>query len=108
MDNIYSKEELIEKLNELYLEENKLYEIYLVGNRNFDINTREIFKLITIQNILKIKDATKLKYNLDEIKNEKTLRGLFVQEMLNMNYDGNYTEEEIQKAIELGLNSFKE
>ena len=108
MDSFYSKEDLVEKINELKLEENKLYEIELIGSRNFEINTRDIFKLITKPNILKIKDNTNLKYNLDEIKNEKTLRGLFVKEMLKKEDEQKYTKDEIRKAIEIGLNSLKE
>lgn len=108
VDNLYAKEDLIEKLNELNLPENTLYEIVLVGNRNFEINKREIFKQITKPNILKIKDNTKLKYNLEEIKTEKTLRGLFVQEMLKREEDETYTKEEIERAIEIGLNCLKE
>ena len=108
VDNIYSKEDLIEKIKELDLNEKNYYEIVLVGNRNFDIRTRDIFKMIIKPNILKIKDNTKLKCNLEEIKNEKTLRGLFVQEMLKKENEEKYTQEEIQKAIEIGLNSLKE
>ena len=108
MDKFYEKEDLIEKLNDLKLDENKLYEIDLTGNRNFDINTRDIFKLIINDNILKIKDNTKLKYNLDELKNEKNLKGLFVQEMLKKFEENVYSQEEIYKAIEIGLNSLKE
>lgn len=108
VDNIASKEDLIEKINDLNLDENKLYEMYLVGNREFEVNTRDIFKLVTKPNILKIKDSTKIKYNLDEIKKENTLRGLFVQELLNIKNTSDYTDEEIQKAIEIGLNSLKE
>ena len=74
VDKLNSKEDLIEKLNELNLDENKLYEIIFTGNRNFEINTREIFKLITKSNILKLKDCTDLRYNLDEIKNERNLK----------------------------------
>ena len=108
MDSFYSKEDLVEKINELKLEENKLYEIELIGSRNFEINTRDIFKLITKPNILKIKDNTNLKFDLDEIKNEKTLRGLFVKEMLKKEDEQKYTKDEIRKAIEIGLNSLKE
>ena len=36
--NIISKEELIEKINNIELENNKLYEINMVGRRNFEIN----------------------------------------------------------------------
>ena len=108
MDKFYEKEDLIEKLNDLKLDENKLYERDLRGNRNFDIKTRDIFKLIINDNILKIKDNTKLKYNLDELKNEKNLKGLFVQEMLKKFEENVYSQEEIYKAIEIGLNSLKE
>ena len=80
MENFYSKEDLIEYINNLKLDDNKLYKIVLVGKRNFEINTREIFKLIDLQNILKIKDLTSLNYNLDELKNENTLKGIFVNE----------------------------
>ena len=108
MDKLDEKEDLIEKLNSWSLDKNKLYEIELVGNRNFEINTRDIFKFITNVNILKIKDNTRLKYNLEELKNEKTLKGLFVQEMLKKQEENIYSKEEINKAIEIGLNSLKE
>ena len=108
VDNIESKEELIEKINSLELEKDKLYEINLVGSRMFEINPRNILKLISNDSILKIKDSTKLKFDIDKIKNEKTLKGLFVQEMLKPENTESYTEEEIQKAIEIGLNSLKE
>ena len=105
---IDGKEDLIEMLNGLELNENNLYEIKLVGNRNFEINVRDIYKFITNFNILKIKDETRLKYNLEEIKNEKTLRGLFVKELLKKQEENIYSQEEINKALEIGLNSLKE
>ena len=108
VDKCESKEDLVEMINALMLDENQLYEIILIGNRNFEINTRDIFKLLVKPNILKIKDETKLKYNLEEIKNEKTLRGLFVQEMLKKLEDENNTRAEVEKAIEIGLDSLKE
>ena len=102
------REALIEKINELKLDDNKLYEIILVGNKNFEINVIDIFKLVTKPNILKIKDRTTLKYNLEEIKNEKSLRGLFVKELLKKKEENIYSNEEIDKALEIGLNSLKE
>lgn len=108
VDNFYSKEELIENLNEMILEKNKMYEIVFIGNRNFEIDIRKIFKLVTNFNILKLKDNTKIKYNLEQIKNEKTLRGLFVKELLKMKDKNKYIGEEIYKAIEIGLNSLEE
>ena len=102
------REALIEKINELKLDDNKLYEIILVGNKNFEINVRDIFRLVTKPNILKLKDRTTLKYNLEEIKNEKSLRGLFVKELLKKKEENIYSNEEIDKALEIGLNSLKE
>ena len=49
ISDINSKEELIEKLQELKLNKNDFYKIILNGKRNFEINILEINKLI--QNI---------------------------------------------------------
>ena len=108
MSDCDDREALIEKINELKLDDNKLYEIILVGNKNFEINVRDIFRLVTKPNILKLKDRTTLKYNLEEIKNEKSLRGLFVKELLKKKEENIYSNEEIDKALEIGLNSLKE
>jgi len=105
VENFNSKDDLIEFINDIDLDENKLYKIELVGNRNFEINSREILKLIDNENILKIKNLTKIGYNLEEIKKENTLRGLFVQEALKKLETNMYTKEEIERAIEIGLNS---
>ncbi|MBQ2938728.1 MAG: DNA repair exonuclease, partial [Clostridia bacterium] len=51
-----SKEELIEKINELNFEENNLIEIILIGKRNFEINKYELYKLISNEKIIKIKN----------------------------------------------------
>ena len=42
IDEILSKEELIEKINQIELENNKYYKIILQGKRNFEINSYEI------------------------------------------------------------------
>lgn len=98
---IISKEELIEKLNSVEIEENKYYKIILTGARNFEINTYEILRLIENKNIIKLKDNTKLKVNLEELAKEKSLKGIFVKNMLEKITIEN--EEEIIKAIEIGL-----
>lgn len=59
VDNLSSKEDLIEKINDLKLDNMNLYEIVLIGNRQFEINPREILNLIQQENILKIKDNTR-------------------------------------------------
>lgn len=98
---IISKEELIEKLNNMQTEENKYYKIILIGSRNFEINTYEILKLIENKNVIKIKDNAKIKINLEKLAKEKSLKGIFVKNMLEKINGEN--EEEIIKAIEIGL-----
>ena len=98
-----SSEDLIENINNMKLEENNLYKVILVGKRNFEIDTREILKLISKENILKIKDLTELDYDLESISKENTLRGIFVKEALEKLEQGEFSREEIEKAIEIGL-----
>lgn len=109
VDNIYSKEELIEKINELRIEENNYVEIILIGNRNFEINKYDLIRYILNNNIIKIKDNTKIAYDLEKLENENTLKGLFIKEM-NKKIKNAETEEEkeiIEKSIEIGLASLE-
>ncbi len=104
--DINSKEELIEKIMELDIKENEYIEIKLKGNRNFEINTYELLKLILNNKIIKIKDETKIAYDLDKLSNETTLRGLFIKEMKEKLNNPDITQEEkeiIEKGIEIGL-----
>ena len=102
---IISKEELIEKINEIKLEENKLYKIILIGKRNFEININELYKYNLNEKIIKIKNKTKLNYDLEKLSNEITLKGLFIKEILNR-LNKCQTEEErktLEKALEIGI-----
>lgn len=100
---INSKEELIETLNNTYIPENSLYKINLTGTRNFEINIPSIIKLIKNDQILKIKNHTKMKYNLEEISKEISLRGFYVKNLLEKQKSGEYVDKEIEKALEMGL-----
>jgi len=104
ISEINTIEELIEKVNEIQLEENNLYKIILIGKRKFEINTYKLFKLLEIKNIIKIKDKTILDYNLEEIANDFSLKGIFAKEMLKKLNDENLDKEIVQKAIEIGMN----
>ena len=103
VDNLFSKEELIEYILDVELKENYMYKLIFTGKRNFEINSRELLKVIARENILKIKDRTKIKYDLEKIAGENNLRGIFVREILKKLEEGEYTQEEIEKAIEIGL-----
>ena len=103
MDNVYSQEELIEQIYSLRLDKKNMYEIVLVGNRNFEINIINIQKFINIENVLKIKDNTKIGYDIEKIAQESSFRGIFVREVIKKYETVEYTEEQIKKAIEIGL-----
>ena len=75
-------EELIQRLNELLLDENKFYKIILVGKRKFEIDVLELMKFIINQNIIKIKDKTELDYEIEKMTNDTTLKGIFIKQLL--------------------------
>ena len=102
---IISEEELIEKINNIKLNDKKLYKIILRGKRNFEINAYNLLKLIPEEKIIKIKNKTKLNYDLNKLEKETTLKGLFVKNMLEKIVQAQNEKEKeiIENAIELGL-----
>ena len=109
VSDLFSIEELIEKINSLEIKENQYVKIILIGNRNFEINIYELLKFIENKKIIKIKNKTKLGYDLDKIINETTLKGLFAKEMkekLNGITDAE-EKEIIEKAIEVGFEALE-
>lgn len=107
ISEIFSKEELIEKINSLSKEEEKYYEYILVGNKNIEIDVNEILKYIEDKNVIKIKDTSKIQYDLEKISKETTLKGIFVKELLDKIDEDRSNEEEIYRIIEIGLNQFE-
>ena len=105
ISDIYTEEELIEKINNEKIEEKKLYKIILTGNKNIEINKRKILKILNKKNILKIKDETKVQLDIKNISEQNNLKGYFIQELLKLKEEKDYSEEEIDNAIEIGLNS---
>lgn len=105
VESMSSEEELIEKINSLNLEEYNLYKINLIGKRNFEIDSRKILRLLNISNVLKIKDSTETNYNIEELASKNNLKGLFVKEVVKAYNNGDCTEEEFKKILEIGLNA---
>lgn len=100
---ISSKEEIIQLINDEILEEKNMYKIILTGKRSFQITINDIQKSVLQENIIKIKDRTKMSYDLEELSKEESLKGVFVKVMLEKLNSGNFETEEIEKAIEIGL-----
>lgn len=105
--NMHSQVDIIDYLNTLYFDKNKFVKIVLIGKRKFLINIRDIINFVDNSNILRIKDETKLAYNLSELSKENTLKGIFVRKLLEKKEEGFYTDEEIEKAIEIGLEAME-
>lgn len=105
ISEINTQEELIEKINDLLLEDNNMYKIILTGVRNFDIDIKKLLKLNSRKNILKIKNKTEIKYNLEEISKQNNLQGIFAAEILELLKEQPDNEEIIKKALEIGLNN---
>ena len=79
--NINSKEELIESINELEIKEKELVKVLIIGKRNFEIDNYDLYKLIEKENIIKIKDKTQVNYNIEELANTYSLKGIYIQEI---------------------------
>lgn len=107
ISEINSQEELIEKINSMKTDNKFFYKIILIGSRNIEVNANEICKLIQNENVLKIEDKTETKYDFDKMSKQNNLKGVFVKMMLEKLDDENYNEEEVKKAIEIGLKLFE-
>ncbi|MBR3133693.1 MAG: DNA repair exonuclease [Clostridia bacterium] len=100
--NMESQEEIIEEINSISYSDD-LYKIILIGRRNGPINTKEILKLVENQNVIKVKDHTKLSYDIEKIIQQDDIRGKFVKNIIKRCEEESLSEEETQTAIEIGL-----
>lgn len=107
ISSINSEEELIEEINSIKINENIFLKIILIGNKNIEINKNKIIKEIKNKNILKIEDKSETKWDFDKLAEKNSLKGIFVKKMLDKLNDEKFNENEIKKAIEIGLKSFE-
>lgn len=107
ISEINSEEELIEKINLIKIDNNSFNKIILTGTRNIEINTSKICKLIQNENVLKIEDKTESKFDFDKLAEKNNLKGIFVKKMLDKLNEKNVDENEVKRAIEIGLKSFE-
>lgn len=101
ISKIQSQEELIENINQIKIDENKYYKIILVGTKKLELNINELIKHIQNKNIIKIKNKTKIEYDLEKISKEQSLKGIFVKELLEQINEEN--KEQILESIYIGL-----
>ena len=106
ISNISSIDELIENINEKEYDENNYYKLILVGNKKIEINTNQLLKNVLKDNVLKIKDKTELKLDLDAISKQNNLKGIFVKNLLQELEENPEEKDKIMKAIEIGLSLF--
>ena len=108
VDSINSEEELIETINLEKLDNNKYYKLVLVGKRNFEINENKIIGIVNKINIIKIKDNTDINYDIEEISNQISLKGLFAKKILERIEKTEDEEERKQllNAFEIGMEAF--
>ena len=101
-----SEEELIEKINNLDLEENKSYKIVLTGYKKIEISLSKIKKMIAQKNVIKIKDESKIEHDIEFLSKQNNLKGIYLRKIIAKKEEGIYTQEEMDKAIEMCLNLF--
>ncbi len=96
-------DELATVINNIEFDENKYYKISVIGRRNFEIDLYKLNKLVINKNIIKIKDYTKLNYDLEKISKENTLKGLFVKEIMKKMENNPEDKEILQNALDIGF-----
>ena len=101
-------QKLSDDLGEAFTDD--LYKIVLTGGVAEDVTLKKVEILQILADRLyfvKVKDKTKKAYDLDTLKNETTLRGVFVKKMCEKIEKAEGTELELlNAALELGLAAF--
>lgn len=101
--NLNSIDDLIYEISTKIGENQNYYEIVLIGNRRFEIDTYNLKKLIHRKNIIKIKDETRIVYNFEALVNENTLRGIFVKKMIEKLENPQLDKKIVEQALEIGI-----
>ena len=105
ISEINSEEELIEGIHEINFDDNKYYKIILVGKRNFDISEGKILELVNIKNVIRIRNHTAIKYDIEKIAMQNSLKGLFAKQILEKinRSESEEVSEQLLEAFEIGM-----
>ncbi len=106
ISEINSEEELIEKIKNVKTDKKRNYKIILEGYKNIEIDLNKIQKMVLSENILKVKDFSKVKYDIKKLANQNNLKGVFINRILQKE-EGLCTKEEAEQAIEIFINALK-
>ena len=107
ISEINSEEELIEKIKNVKTDKKRNYKIILEGYKNIEIDLNKIQKMVLNENILKVKDFSKVKYDIKELANQNNLKGVFINGILQKEEERLCTKEEAEQAIEIFINALK-
>ena len=107
ISEINSEEELIEKIKNIKTERQKNYKVILEGYKNIEIDLNKIKKMVLDENVLKVKDFSKVKYDIKELANQNNLKGVFINRILQKEEEKLCTKEEAEQAIEIFINALK-
>ena len=64
--------------------------------------------MVLNETILKVKDFSKMKYDINELANQNNLKGVFINRILQKEQEGICTKEEMEEAIEIFINALKQ
>lgn len=105
ISDISSEEELVEKINETSFDDNKYYKIILIGKRRFEIDENKILELTNINNIIRIRNHTEIKYDIENIAKQNSLKGLFAKQILEKinKCETKEMSEQLLEAFEIGM-----
>ena len=107
ISEINSEEELIERIKNIKLDEEKNYKVILEGYKNIEVNLNKIQKMVLNETVLKVKDLSKTKYDIKELAKKNNLKGIFINKILQKEASGLCTKEEAEQAIEICMNALK-
>ena len=79
----------------------------LILYKNIEIDLNKIQKMVLNENILKVKDFSKVKYDIKELANQNNLKGVFINRILQKEEERLCTKEEAEQAIEIFINALK-
>ena len=95
------------KIKNVKTDKKRNYKIILEGYKNIEIDLNKIQKMALNENILKVKDFSKVKYDIKKLANQNNLKGVFINRILQKEEEGLCTKEEAEQAIEIFINALK-